>query len=325
MEQVNNNPNSQPQTSEPRSRWVTWLAYIAGALVVVYGLFVTGFALLSDYFIFPYPFIHSPPRTIRMDRHIHHLQMKRDPDVKIALKLYLHLNPGEKSPDIGLHKYMTHSTNPPVKPMETKKRRTVLFFHGNAEDLDMITPHLIMMWNWGFNVIAMDYQGYGQSDGHPSATNVCENAMEVLNYVEEMGLENIFLYGRSVGGAPAVYLAASQKPCIQGLILESAFASIMKTITTIPLIPQRWDKMPNYQYMRSVQCPVYIFHGGKDNIVPVRNAFLLYKNAVQSSHKVLKIIPLAHHNNMSGFIEMRKSLHDILDNDEPWEDPDQNM
>ncbi|HRE31693.1 MAG TPA: alpha/beta hydrolase, partial [Candidatus Berkiella sp.] len=47
-------------------------------------------------------------------------------------------------------------------------RYTILFSHGNAEDLATLYPFLKLLTEHGYAVFAYDYPGYGQSTGKPS-------------------------------------------------------------------------------------------------------------------------------------------------------------
>ena len=89
---------------------------------------------------------------------------------------------------------------------------TILFSHGNAEDLGMI-------YDWfsdlarvlRANVLAYDYSGYGKASGTPSEQNCygdIEAAFHYLTQVRHVPPEQIVLYGRSLGSGPSCYLAS---------------------------------------------------------------------------------------------------------------------
>src|SRR3954451_2694272 len=87
---------------------------------------------------------------------------------------------------------------------------TLLFSHGNAEDLGDALSFLQMYRQAGFAVFAYDYRGYGTSTGHPSEKGVYEDAAAAYRYVTEtlhVPPGHIISMGRSVGCAPAIHLA----------------------------------------------------------------------------------------------------------------------
>jgi pimeloyl-ACP methyl ester carboxylesterase len=173
---------------------------------------------------------------------------------------------------------------------------TLLFIHGNAEDLGYLRPFLTQLHDWGFSVFAYDYRGYGLSDGRPSERNAYGDAAAAYGYLTAtLGVppEQILVYGRSVGGGSATALAA-QYP-VGGLILESTFTSAFRVISPIPLLP--FDKFPNRRRLRQITAPVLVMHGESDEIVPFHHGQALY--AAAPSPKAFLWIPEAGHNDFA--------------------------
>ena len=136
---------------------------------------------------------------------------------------------------------------------------TLLFSHGNAEDIGYDTPFLEAIRNAGFAVFAYDYQGYGTSAGKPSEEHVYEDNEAAYNYLRNnlhVPSGRIIAWGRSLGGAAAVDLAA-RRP-VAGLIMESAFTSAFRVLTRFALLP--FDKFPNLAKISNVRCPVKVAH-----------------------------------------------------------------
>ena len=144
---------------------------------------------------------------------------------------------------------------------------TILYGHGNAEDLGVIRPLLPALRELGVAVLAYDYRGYGTSEGRPSARAAYEDIDAAYGYLtRDLALppQRIILYGRSVGSGPAVDLAARQP--VAGLILESAFVTAFRVMTRVPLLP--FDTFRNIDKIGRVGCPVLVMHGLADDIVP---------------------------------------------------------
>jgi fermentation-respiration switch protein FrsA (DUF1100 family) len=155
---------------------------------------------------------------------------------------------------------------------------TILYSHGNAEDLGLIAPMLGRLHDWGFAVFAYDYRGYGTSRGTPSERGAYADIDAAYAYVTDtLGVPSrrIIVYGRSVGGGAAVDLAA-RKP-VAGLVLESGFVSAFRVVTRWALLPI--DKFRNLEKIARVACPVLVMHGVQDEIVPIAHGHRLFAAA----------------------------------------------
>ena len=114
---------------------------------------------------------------------------------------------------------------------------TILYTHGNAEDLGDIQPVLQRLQEIGFSVFAYDYRGYGTSQGTPSERHAYRDIDTAYNYlIEQLQIpaRRIIAYGRSVGGGSAVDLAARQP--LAGLIMESSFITAFRVVIPFPIL-----------------------------------------------------------------------------------------
>lgn len=194
-------------------------------------------------------------------------------------------------------------------------RFTLLFSHGNAEDIGYDIPFLEAMRDEGFAVFAYDYQGYGTSEGKPSEEHLYEDSEAAYNYlINDLHVPSgrIIVWGRSLGAAAAVDLAARQP--VAGLIMESAFTSAFRVLTRFPLLP--FDKFPNLAKIRNVRCPVLVVHGRRDGIISFYHGPKLF--AAANEPKLSYWVDNAGHNNLAlvagsqYFQELRK-LVDLVD------------
>lgn len=155
---------------------------------------------------------------------------------------------------------------------------TVLYSHGNAEDIGHIRPVLEEFRRQGFSVLAYDYRGYGMSGGSPSEVHAYQDVEAAYRYlVREMHIKpgKIIACGRSLGGTMAVYLACREP--VGGLIVESGFVSAGSVMmhVRVPLI----DKFDSGGRIGRVKCPVLIIHGRQDDIIPLWHGEELYRLA----------------------------------------------
>lgn len=181
-------------------------------------------------------------------------------------------------------------------------RYTILYSHGNAEDLGQIAGHLKEFVNRGYSVLAYDYRGYGTSEGKASEANTYKDIDAAFDYlVKSVGVEpeRIILLGRSVGGGPSVNLASKRE--VGGLILESSFISVYGVVSGFS---SGWlDKFDNINKIRRVKCPVLIMHGTNDRIIKFDHGQKLYKVANEPKMKLW--VEGAGHNNLSAIAGSR--------------------
>jgi len=157
-------------------------------------------------------------------------------------------------------------------------RYTLLFSHGNAEDIGQVMFFLQPFYDAGFSIMAYDYRGYGTSSGKPSEDGVYSDANATYDYVtQELHLppNQIIAMGRSLGSAAAIHLAATRP--VAGLIAEAPFLSAFRVLTRIQILP--WDKFNNAREIRNVHVPVLIVHGSGDQVVPFWHGRRLYELA----------------------------------------------
>jgi len=154
-----------------------------------------------------------------------------------------------------------------------ESKRALLFFHGNAGNISHRRASLEIFHRLGLNVLIFDYRGYGRSEGVPDEQGLYEDARAAWRYlIDERGFEprQIILFGRSLGGAVAAWLAAQVHP--GALILESSFSSVrdmanalFPVLSRLVVLRYRFDTVA---YVRRVTCPVLVLHSPEDEIIP---------------------------------------------------------
>jgi len=171
---------------------------------------------------------------------------------------------------------------------------TILYSHGNAEDLGDILPALEQLRKLGFGVFSYDYRGYGTSEGNPTEKTAYQDIDTAYDHLtQKLGIppEKIIVYGRSVGGGPSVDLASRKS--VAGLILESTFVSAFRVVTRIPLFP--FDKFANIDKIKKVDSPVLVMHSKADEIIAYWHGEKLF--AAANEPKTFLSVENAGHNN----------------------------
>ncbi len=174
-------------------------------------------------------------------------------------------------------------------------RYTLLYSHGNGEDMGDDLAILDAYRRAGFAVFAYDYNGYGQSAGRPSEAAVYGNveaAYDFLTGTLHVPAESVISFGHSLGAAAAIHLAASRP--VAGLVAQAPFLSAFRVITGVPIVP--WDKFNNARAIRRVHCPVLIAHGRRDEVIPFWQGERIYELASQPKQHIW--LEQAGHNNV---------------------------
>jgi len=185
----------------------------------------------------------------------------------------------------------------------TTRRGCVLFLHGNRDNLNRWgNEYSERFASRGYDVLMFDYRGYGKSTGHRTEATLHADAQHVYNFLKtKISEDSIVVYGYSLGTGMAARLAANNRPKL--LILEAPYASIPALGRShLPVFPYEWllgYKFRTDSCLTRVHCPVQIFHGTDDRIVPYQNSQMLAQ--IQNLNKTkptLTTIPQGQHRHL---------------------------
>jgi uncharacterized protein len=167
---------------------------------------------------------------------------------------------------------------------ETKKIRTILVCNGNGGDIGDRVDSVKTFHDMGFNVLMFDYRGYGASTGKPTEQGTYLDVLSAWNYLKgdkKISPQDIIIFGQSLGGAVAIWLAEQVNPGI--LIIESTFTSAADMgAKMFPYLPIRLFcrfKYDSLLRIGKIHCPVLIAHSRDDDVVPFRHGQRLFKAA----------------------------------------------
>ena len=176
---------------------------------------------------------------------------------------------------------------------------TLLFLHGNAENVSTHYASVAWMPAEGFNVLALDYRGYGKSAGTPSLAGVqldIDAALGALRERRDVDARRIVLFGQSLGGALAIHYAAhgARRSALRAVIADSAFADYRLIVREklagffltwpfqwLPALTVDNDYSPRAAVGAISPLPLLLIHGERDSIVPAHHSRLLYQSAAQ--------------------------------------------
>jgi fermentation-respiration switch protein FrsA (DUF1100 family) len=159
----------------------------------------------------------------------------------------------------------------------------LLWFHGNAGNITYRYDMIRGMMELPVEVFIIDYRGYGKSEGKPTERGLyldARAAWEYLTSTRGIPAERIVVFGKSLGGAPAIDLASHVEPA--GLIVQSSFTSASDMAATVlPFFPTVFlhTKMDSIHKIASVHCPKLFIHSPADEIIPYKLGRRLYEAA----------------------------------------------
>ncbi len=187
-------------------------------------------------------------------------------------------------------------------PAAERNAPALLYLHGARWSIGNNLFRIARLREAGFSVLAIDYRGFGKSDGElPSEAQTYEDANAAWTWLEAKmpDVRRRFIFGHSLGGAVAIDLAA-RHPEAAGLIVESSFTSIPDMASLnywyVPslVLTQRYASL---EKIAAVKLPVLFMHGKADSVVPYTMSEQLH--AAATSPKRLLLVPEAGHSNLS--------------------------
>jgi fermentation-respiration switch protein FrsA (DUF1100 family) len=192
----------------------------------------------------------------------------------------------------------------------TGQTGVILYFHGNAGSLAGWQDIWEDIRPTGFDLLIIDYRGYGKSTGKISENGLYLDAEASYNELLSAGYKEnqIIIYGRSIGTGVAMECAVRKKP--RALILESPFTSLVDLASQIypfffPSLILKYH-FDNQAKASLLSVPVLILHGDADEIIDHSHSLKLYN---QLKHdKEICIIRHGGHNDLNTFPEYRDTL-----------------
>ena len=193
----------------------------------------------------------------------------------------------------------------------------VYYLKGNSKSIKGWGKFAVDFTLHNYDVIMIDYRGFGKSTGKLSQESMKRDALYVYDKIKEKVKEHrIIVYGRSLGTGLATKVASMNTP--KALILACPYFSMSKNVKRyLPLVPLglilRY-RMPTYKWMKYVKCPISIIHGTNDKVIQFKSSLRLSKLQPDTT----KLYPIigGGHKNLHNFESYHKALHEILNGKE---------
>jgi uncharacterized protein len=198
-----------------------------------------------------------------------------------------------------------------------KPKGVVLYLKGNSRSIKGWGKFAVDFTRLGFDVVMMDYRGFGKSTGKRTEKNIKDDLQRVFDILKSKVDEKyIIIYGRSMGSGFAAKLASNNNPRM--LVLESPYYSMRKMAKRyIPFMPASLIvrfPLTTYKWIKYVKCPIKIIHGTKDRLIPFKSSLSL-SNINPKLTRLYSVIG-GGHNNLHTFEEYHRMLEEVLNSRE---------
>ena len=265
---------------------MSWWIIVLICLVGIYALIMLLYFLLQERFLF----VASP------------LQLKHTFELASEFEeIFLESSDGGK----------IHALH--IKARES--RGLILYFHGNTGNMQRWARVAEELTTYSHDVLVVDYRGFGKSHGRRTQQTLYEDAQKIyeqaLHYQSE---SELVVYGRSLGSGLAIKVAADNHP--SKLVLETPYLNMIDVaFYHFPFLPIRYLlRFPfrSDRYIGNVSCPIAIFHGTRDRMVPYKSGLKLYELIAEGVDHNMITIPRGRHGNLSDFPLFREKMGEYL-------------
>jgi fermentation-respiration switch protein FrsA (DUF1100 family) len=193
-----------------------------------------------------------------------------------------------------------------------------LLLHGNAGNVTLMADTLrTLNHRHGLSVLALDYRGYGKSEGKPTEKGILQDGRAARRWLadqEGIAESDVVLMGQSLGGGVAVDMAY-EDGC-RGLVLAATFTSIPDVAQHhVSWLPMSWiltTKMDSLSKIKNYTGPLLLVHGDADEVIPYQQGLDLFHAAATTDKRMITNYGGKHNDPLSE--EYRLALDQFITN-----------
>ena len=170
------------------------------------------------------------------------------------------------------------------------KKIVVLYLHGNAQNISTHSHSIYWLVKQGIDVLALDYRGFGASQGEASLPDVFQDIEAATIWIrQQYPNKRLVILGQSIGAALAIDFTAkaAERYQIEALVLDApfeSFAGVARDVTRqniismllypfTVLVPHTWDPIDR---IAEINLPTLMMHSPDDGVVPYRHGQQLF-------------------------------------------------
>ncbi|KIA89888.1 alpha/beta hydrolase [Kaistella jeonii] len=181
--------------------------------------------------------------------------------------------------------------NAVILKSNAKPKATVFYFHGAGGNVTSYAPIITPLLKDNFQVVLIDFRGYGKSTGIPTHKNIAEDGEKIFSFVSKKeGIKDTkkIIYGASIGTQIAAHLAKTHQDEITGLVLEGTISSFGDIAAVYA--PEYKAYLENSfvspyaakEDIKSVtKIPKLFIHSKEDKDVPFAQGMVVFSNATE--------------------------------------------
>jgi alpha-beta hydrolase superfamily lysophospholipase len=195
---------------------------------------------------------------------------------------------------------------------DSSRKGVVLYFHGNRKNIKRYAGYADNFIRNNYEVWMIDYPGFGKSTGELTEDAMYKDAALLYKMARaKFSKDSIVIYGKSLGSGVAAQLASTHD--CRALLMETPYYSMDNLVKHYAFIyPVKLlskYRFPTSEYLKTVDAPISMFHGTKDEIIPFSQSAKLAKEFPR-----IQLVPIekGRHNNLDEFSQFHESLNAVL-------------
>lgn len=220
-------------------------------------------------------------------------------------------------------------------PEKYESARTIIYFHGTDKNASFRLKKVVGLYETcNCNILLLSYRGYGRSTGKPNEKGMRIDAESAYEYLASRGDVdvgpggNLWVYGESLGGAVAIHFTNVYEKCVNALILENTFTSLLDMIKLeFPMLGifryLSRNKWQSKKKIGNLAIPLLFLSGLKDGYIPPAMMKQMYGLATNSCLKEFVAFEKGTHNRTwttEGYFESVAQFMDRVDSEVKGED-----
>ncbi len=183
-------------------------------------------------------------------------------------------------------------------PTDQEKKGTILFLHGNAQNISTHTQFVYWLPQHGYDVYTVDYRGYGLSEGTAELSGIIMDVQRAIIHIAHRSNDELIVIGHSLGGSLSISaIAGLEKPPVKALIVASSFSDYQLVVrdvlarnafTNLLKWPLSWTINNHYAPIKWItqleSIPTYIIYSNNDQVIPAKHSKSLHNAATSATY-----------------------------------------
>ena len=187
--------------------------------------------------------------------------------------------------------------------------KLLILFHCNGIHIFSLKNTYDYFTHFKMNLLIPEYPGYSlYKTSSPSSKKCLENSLIIYDFclknIKNISEKKIFIFGRSLGTGPAIYLASQRNPA--GIFLLSpytTFAEVGKSFHKEEFYNKLTQHLRSIDYVDKVKCPICFCHGKKDKLINYKEAIELFEKCEKNNKREIFLIDGMGHNDIYYYLD----------------------